>query len=158
MTDTNRFEVTDAKSANWAFQKLAEIKTKKDEKLEQYKVFIDQAEEWREKEIGKLNDQEAYLQGLIENYRLTLPDKKVNVPAGKTIVRRSKKVEYKESDLIEFVKNNHPDYIKQTLAVNKADFKKIIKPSQDGKYVDEDGQIVEGMHYEETETVTYKTN
>ncbi|WP_324722223.1 host-nuclease inhibitor Gam family protein [Latilactobacillus curvatus] len=156
MADTHRFEVTDDKSANWAFQKLAEIKPKKDEMLKKYKVFIDQAEEWREKEIGKLNDREAYFQGMIESYRLTLPDKKVNVPAGQTIVSHRKKVEYEESDLIEFVKNNHPDYIRQE--VNKADFKKIIKPSQDGKYVDEDGQIVKGMHYEKAETVTYKTN
>ncbi|BCX31299.1 hypothetical protein LTWDN19_18660 [Latilactobacillus curvatus] len=156
MADMHRFEVTDDKSANWAFQKLAEIKPKKDEMLKKYKVFIDQAEEWREKEIGKLNDREAYFQGMIESYRLTLPDKKVNVPAGQTIVNHRKKVEYEESDLIEFVKNNHPDYIRQE--VNKADFKKIIKPSQDGKYVDEDGQIVKGMHYEKAETVTYKTN
>ena len=158
MTGDNRFEVTDAKSANWAFQRLADIEAKQAKKMEQYQVYIDQANEWKKREVGALEDKAAYLRGLIEGYRLTKADRRVNVPAGKVVVRHSNKAIYDDEKLLEFIRFNYPSLIKTEYSVKKNELKKNLSMDGNGHYVDEDGQIVTGMSYETVETVTYKVN
>lgn len=155
---SERFEIKDDTTANWAFQRLAELEKELDDKTEQYKVYIDQAEEWKRRETCKLTDSIDYFKQLIERYRRALPNGKVNVPAGKTMVKHTKKAMYDDVKLLDFTRINYPSLIKTSYAVNKADLKKRLTTDGNGHYIDEDGQIVSGMHYEETETVTYKVN
>lgn len=143
--------------ANWAFQMLAEITKKKEERLAQYKLFVDQNEEWKKREIGKLEDDMERMQYFIEEYRQTQPDGKINVPAGKTVVRHSKAIEYNDNELIKFVEANYPDYINNKPSVIKGELKKKLTAAN-GNFVDENGQIVQGMTYTEQESVSYKVN
>lgn len=152
-----QFRIEDDATANWAFQKLSELDSEKEKQLEQYQIFVSQNEEWKKREVGKLDSDIERMQYLIEEYRLTKSDGKINVPAGKTILRHSKVVEYDEPNLIQFVEANYPDYITTKSSVKKGELKKTLTATN-GNFIDGNGQIVTGMTYTEQESVSFKTN
>lgn len=150
-----RFKITDDDKANWAFRKLAEKEAELNEINEKADARVAQDEAWRERKAKPINDDIEYFKSLINEYRETLEDKKVDVPAGQTITTHSKSPVYDDDVLLNTVKDKYPEFIKQTVA--KGDLKKTLKPAN-GKWVDKNGEIVEGMTYEEKETVTFKPN
>lgn len=152
-----QFRIEDDATANWAFQKLSELDSEKEKQLEQYRIFVSQNEEWKKRKVGKLDSDIERMQYLIEEYRLTKPDGKINVPAGKTVVRHSKAIEYDDNELIKFVEANYPDYINNKPSVIKGELKKKLTAAN-GNFIDENGQIVAGMTYTEQESVSFKTN
>ena len=155
---SERFEIKDDATANWAFQRLADIEAIRVKKMKKYQIYIDQANEWKKREVGVLEDKASYLRSLIEAYRLTKPDKKVSVPAGKVVIRHSNEAIYDDGKLLDFARINYPSLIKTEYTVKKGELKKNLSLDGNGHYVDENGQIVSGMSYEPVETVTYKVN
>lgn len=156
-----RFFLKNDDEADWAFEKLAEYKhqseqleSRRDEFVAKYQQKID---DWYNPQNTSVQDQINYFQSLIEEYRLTKPDGKVNVPSGKTSVRTTKKFIKDENKLLVYVESNHPEFIENTSKVKWGEFKKTLKPVN-GKAIDENGEIVEGITTQEETKVTYKPN
>lgn len=156
-----RFSIKNDDEADWAFEKLAEYQHKADlleeQKEEFAKKYQQRIDKWYNPQNNSIQDQVAYFQSLIEEYRLTKPDGKVNVPSGKTSVRTTKKFIKDENKLLVYVESNHPKFIENTSKVKWGDFKKTLKPVN-GKVIDENGEIVEGITTQEETKVTYKPN
>lgn len=155
MTEKERFRITDDVKANWAFQQLAEKQSERNKQLKKYQEFVAQNEEFKERTVGAIDRDIEYFQSLINEYRETLDDKKVNVPAGQTITTKTKSPVYDDEQLLKTVQNKYPEFINSTVA--KGDFKKTLN-AVNGKYVDENGEVVDGITYEDKETVSFKLN
>lgn len=155
MTEETEFIIDDDLKANWAFKKLAEDEQKLNELNDKRKSFLKQTNDWYESESSKVINNQDYLKHKLDEYRETLPDNKINVPAGKSSVRHTFKPVYEDEKVIDYVKSNHPDLLKYTY--NKSDLKKSIK-NVDGKAVDENGQIIDGITFEPRETVSFRLN
>ncbi|MCY9806536.1 host-nuclease inhibitor Gam family protein [Lentilactobacillus senioris] len=156
-----RFFLKNDDEADWAFEKLAgykrqskQLENQREKFAKKYQKRID---DWYNPQNTSIQDQISYFQGLIEEYRLTKPDGKVNVPSGKTSVRTTKKFIKDENVLLAYVESNHPEFIESNPKVKWGEFKRTLKPVN-GKAVDENGEIVEGITTQEETKVTYKPN
>ena len=63
-----KFVVDSLSACDWCFRKLGQIKKIKEEQTAYVKNIIDEYKEYLEKEIKKLDDDEAYFKGLLEAY------------------------------------------------------------------------------------------
>lgn len=154
-----RFSVKNDDEADWAFEKLAEYQRQADQLEKQREEFAKKyqkrIDDWYNPQNTSIQDQINYFQGLIEEYRLTKQDGKVNVPSGKTSVRTTKKFIKDENVLLAYVESNHPEFIENNPKIKWGEFKKTLKPVN-GKAVDENGEFVEGITTQEETKVTYK--
>lgn len=141
--------------ANWAFSKLAEDKQKLIDLVKEKQGYIEQINEWYERKANKIIDKRDYMQSKLNEYRMTKPDGKIDVPFGQTIVRHSNKPKYDDSKLLDYVRINQPKLIKTEYKVNKNELKKHYQ-IVDGKAIDDNGQIIEGISFEPSENVTFK--
>ncbi|MEJ6401006.1 host-nuclease inhibitor Gam family protein [Nicoliella lavandulae] len=153
--EEQEFKIDSDQLANWAFMKIAENDAEVKRLKEQHQVYIKQADEWYQRKASKAIDSSEYLKQKLDEYRQTQPNQKVDVPAGQTIVRHTNKPIYDDVKLTEYVRSNAPEMLKYS--VDKTKFKKTIK-NVDGKAIDENGQIVDGMHFEQNESVSFKLN
>lgn len=151
------YRISDDSGADWAFTELAKNKKVAENLQKQADIYREsynsKVDKWLNPQMDKVNDNISYFEGLIEDYRQTKPDGKVNVPSGKTSTRTTKKWNKDDKLVLSYVEANHPEFIKPTL--NWADFKKTLKPVN-GKAVDENGEFVEGIETHEETTVSYK--
>ncbi|KRK48169.1 hypothetical protein FC96_GL001905 [Secundilactobacillus kimchicus JCM 15530] len=150
-----RFHINDDTAANWAFRKLAEINRELKDKQEQKHEFDRQTQEWFDRTTHDLNESHDYFESLLEEYRQTRPDGKINVPAGKAMVTKRKNWEHDDEQLQSFVATSHPEFIESKLTLKWGDFKKTLTPVKGGKAIDQDGQIVPGIHVTEREDVKF---
>lgn len=151
-----RFHVTDDGGAYWAFRKLGEVKAKM-EKVDKLKAEYDaQNEDWYAAQMNPLQRDWDNFANMIEEYRLTQVDGKVSTPAGSTSTRHEKVYKYKKEDLLAYLKANHPEYVKNVETSKWGDFKKTLNVLEDGRVVDDNGEIVPDMTVSERETVSYK--
>lgn len=153
VTEDNRYHVTTDVEAGRQFQKLAELDQQETDLKEQKQAYIRQITEWYDRKMNAINEKRDNAQALINEYRLTKPDGKVDTPFGQTIVRHSTKTKYDETTLTDYLKDSHPELLKYS--VNKTELKKAVK-NVDGRAVDENGEIVDGIKFEQTESVSYK--
>ena len=153
VTEDNRYHVTTDVEAGRQFQKLAELDQQETDLKEQKQAYIRQITEWYDIKMNCINEKRDNAQALINEYRLTKPDGKVDTPFGQTIVRHSTKTKYDETTLTDYLKDSHPELLKYS--VNKSELKKAVK-NVDGRAVDENGEIVDGIKFEQTESVSYK--
>lgn len=153
VAEDNRYHVTTDVEAGRQFQKLAELDQQETDLKEQKQAYIRQITEWYDRKMNAINEKRDNAQALINEYRLTKPDGKVDTPFGQTIVRHSTKTKYDETTLTDYLKDSHPELLKYS--VNKNELKKAVK-NVDGRAVDENGEIVDGIKFEQTESVSYK--
>lgn len=152
--EKEEFEITDDYAANWAFSKLAENKEDLDQIEKKKRGYLDQVDSWYSRQLNRIIGQREYMQDKLNEYRLTKPDGKIDTPSGKTIVKHPNKIQYDDDKLINFVRKNNPEMLTK---VNKSELKKHYQ-IVDGKAIDDNGQIIDGIKFEQTESVSFKLN
>lgn len=143
-----RFKITDLSGADWAFEKLAAIKTRMKEKealAEEKRYKIDA---WLESETAKDKQSAEYFESILIEYyqelRASDPKAKLSTPSGKVTSRKLQpKWEYDEERALQYFKETHPEIVAVKESFNKAEAKKLLKPLETGQAVDENGEIVD---------------
>lgn len=154
-----RFEIATDEQADWAFERLAQYRQQQinlsNEKSKYLEMYNKKISDWFEPQNNNLNNQISYFESIIENYRRTKPDQKVNVPSGKTSIRTSNVYIKDDDELTAYVEKEHPEFIKPTVVWG--DFKKTLT-LVNGQAVDENGEVVKGITTKQESKVFYKPN
>ena len=151
------FSINDDKAAEWAIKKIA-AETAETQRL--VKVCDEMIAEYalkKQQYAEQLKSKTAYFKGLLNGYFLTVPHKETKtqetykLPSGKLVYKYAKpKYEVDNLVLADFLANNGFDeYVEVTPKAKWGEFKKLVDVV-DGKVVDANGQIVEGVSVEMT--------
>ncbi|WP_102411372.1 host-nuclease inhibitor Gam family protein [Beduinella massiliensis] len=143
---TEPFSITDDLSADWAARKIAEKRRDLERLRAHYDAQLRAAEEATEREC-------AYFERLLYDYFTTCPAKCTKtqasyaLPSAKLVLKApSLQFERDEDKLLAYLKANHPEMVKTVDKAAWADFKKLVKPLEDGACVDsETGEVVDGL-------------
>ncbi|EJP32294.1 Gam-like protein [Selenomonas sp. FOBRC9] len=161
------FEVTDAASAQWALEKIAEKRKEREMVEDQYQKMVARYEKWRAESLMKLDEDEAFFEGLLRPWAeaelagskkksVMLPSGRVGFRAGsKTYMMGGEKVSATNADLLAFVRKDDADYIERKESVRWGDYKKTLNVMEDGRIVSVTGQIIPGMTVTEGEPSFY---
>jgi hypothetical protein len=149
-----KFEISDLNSLNWAFRKLAALKSKEKEIKQLADIERNRIAEWERGELSTISNSLEFFENMIAIYHANQlaqdpKAKTISTPYGKSKSRKTKEAPEKDAEgeiLHHVVENGMDDYIK--LSLKWADFKKsvkIVEVSGEKVVVDENGQIVPGM-------------
>ena len=149
-----KFEITDLNSLNWAFRKMAALKSKEKEIKQLADIERDRINAWEKSELSSLVNSMDFFQSLITAYHAQQLEqdpkaKTISTPYGKSKSRATKEAPEKENEeaiLQHVIENEMDDYIKNSL--KWSDFKKavkIVEVAGEKVIVDENGQLVPGM-------------
>lgn len=149
-----KFEITDLNSLNWAFRKLAALKTKEKEIKQLADIERDRIAEWERGELSTISGSSEFFETMIAQYHaqqleLDPKSKTISTPYGKSKSRKTKEAPDKENEetiLQHVIDNSMENFIKNSL--KWADFKKSVSITEvNGAkvVVDENGQLVPGM-------------
>jgi hypothetical protein len=149
-----KFEINDLNSLNWAFRKLAALKSKEKEIKQLADIERERIAQWERGELTSISNSLEFFESMIAIYHAKQLEadpkaKTISTPYGKSKTRKSKEAPEKENEseiLQHVIENGMDDYIKNSL--KWADFKKavkIVEVSGEKVVVDENGQIVPGM-------------
>ena len=162
-----RFEVTDTASAEWCMEKLAEKAAKRQKVEEQYEKMTERYEKWRADSLEKLDADVSYLHQLLAPWveeqtggkkvnSIKLPSGRVGFHAGPMMYKiGGEKASATNRALLEFVKQSKPDMVETKQSVKWSDLKRMLKPTEDGRAVTDDGEIVPDMTVERGEKKFY---
>lgn len=153
----NRFIVDDFKKADWCLKKIKNFKKQKENIEEYVKEEIKKLQDFLEKESKKIDLDIEHFELLLKEYvdgetekdsSFKLKTITGSVSYGKVI----KKIKYNENKILDYlIKNNYKEYIK-TEVINKIDknkFKKSLTILEDGKVINEFGEVVDNIEVEE---------
>ncbi|MGP9039781.1 host-nuclease inhibitor Gam family protein [Cytobacillus kochii] len=157
------FEISDLNSLNWAFRKLAALKSKEKEIKQLANVERDRIALWERGELTTIEGSVEFFENMISVYHAKQLEsdpkaKTITTPYGKSKTRKSKEAPEKanEEEILQHViENNMDDYIKNS--VKWADLKKnlkIVEISGEKTVVDENGQLIPGVTVK-PESITY---
>jgi hypothetical protein len=153
----DRFVINDDAKADWALEKLRDLKgakKKKEELAEKRKMMIDS---WLEEESSKLDNEIEFFEGLLTEYAMKLKEenkdlKTHSLPFGKLKFRKQNpKWNYDEEKLLRFLKITGIDAIKVKEQIDKQALKNIVKVVGNKAIHPETGEIIEGVEIEERE-------
>lgn len=148
------FSVTDLESLNWVLRKMAAIEAKKNEVNKLAMAEMHRIEEYKNKEIEKLDRDNEYFQGLIGAYasaqRINDPKFKAKTPYGSVSYRKQQpKWHYNDDELVGWLEANQAnELIRVKKEPAKTEIKKLFIPTETGQVVDPDGQLVAGINVE----------
>lgn len=139
--DSERFTVTDERSADWAARRVQQHRQAIAAKRAERDDIVAAADEWLERETKAHEDSAAYLEGLLADWlRREIdadPSKKPKVsrdlPCGATVKRtpaRPSLVVEDEEALVTWLKEESPEHVEFVPKFSKADVKKLV--SKDG--------------------------
>ena len=150
------FKVKDLQSATWVFRRLREIEEKVNEITA---VAIEEKErinDWLFNETKALQQDKEYFEGLLSAYYIQERAKnkrfKLSTPYGKVTIRKSKKWNYDDEVVKEYIKAENLPYIRIKEELDKTSLKKEFKDGINPIT----GEIVPGITIEETESITIK--
>lgn len=150
----NKFEITDLNSLNWAFRKVAALKSKEKEIKQLADIERERIADWERGELSSITGSLEFFHNLISQYHAKQLEqdpkaKTISTPYGKSKTRKSSEAPEKqdEEQILQYVIENELDeYIKNS--VKWADLKKslkIVEISGEKVVVDENGQLVPGV-------------
>lgn len=120
---------------------------------------IERINEWKDKEVEKLQSGKEYLQSLvIEYYRIQKEQDskfKLNTPYGKVTARKGSKVIQvsNEQEVIKQLEQRGFDnYVKVTKKLSQSDIKKDFNVTENGTLIDANGEVLEGASIVEKPT------
>lgn len=142
------FKITDLSGADWAFEKLAAIKTRMKEKealAEEKRYKIDA---WLESETAKDKQSAEYFESILVEYYRELrerdPKAKLSTPAGKVTSRKLQpKWDFDEEKALAYFKKSYPEIVAIKESFNKTEAKKLLKPIGGNQVVDENGEMLD---------------
>lgn len=149
------FRVSDLESLNWVFRKLAAIEAKKTDVNRLADAEVYRIEDYRKRELEKLQRDEEFFHGLVGGYvserRKADPKfKSEKTPYGSlTLKKQQPKWNYDDAKLVEWLERNECDsLIRIKKEPAKAEIKKLFIVTDSGEVVDPDGQLVDGIRVE----------
>ncbi|MCY8324281.1 host-nuclease inhibitor Gam family protein [Bacillus spizizenii] len=162
--DRPQFEITDMNSLNWAFRKIAALKSQEKEIKALAATEKQRIEEWERQELKPLADSLSFFENLVSVYHTKqLQDdpkaRTLSTPYGKSKSRTTKAApkEVNKEKLLQHVKDaGMEEFIKESVAWG--DLKKTLTVTElEGKpiVIDSNGQAVPGVEVQ-PETVSFK--
>lgn len=158
-----RFKVTDLNSLNWALRKLSALDKKRAEEAELANAEISRIQEWFRKQDEAYQYSKQFLEGLVSEFakaqRIIDPKWKQKTPYGLVSFRKAKKFNYgDEEKLTKFLdENGMSDYVKVVKSPKKAELKKALTITTEGKAIfTSTGELLPEVTAEEVEDVTIK--
>lgn len=157
MENKEVFEVDSLEKASWVFKKIRERKqelAKLQDLAEKEKANIDA---WLTQESRTLVADIEHFETLIQLYfkreREENPRFKLSTPYGKVSTRKSSKLIVDNEDVLkDWIKANDVPALKVKEEIDKAAMKKLFAKGYDAFT----GEVVPGVHIEETENMTIK--
>lgn len=153
--ERQRFQVTDLESLNWTFRKLAAIEAKKSDVNALADAEVRRIEDYRQRELKKLQGDDNYFRGLIGEYAVTQRAdnpkfKSEKTPYGSVNFKKQQlKWNYDDDRLVKWLEENeHTELIRTKREPIKTDIKKAFSVTESDAVVDSNGQIVEGVTIE----------
>ncbi|MGG4324069.1 host-nuclease inhibitor Gam family protein [Bacillus sonorensis] len=152
-----QFEITDMNSLNWAFRKIAALKTQEKEIKALAATERQRIDEWESQELKPVTDNLAFFENLVSVYHSKQLDqdpkaKTLSTPYGKSKSRAIKEQpkpankdqllkHVKEAGLTELIKEDVKwGEFKKTLSIKELGGKKVV--------IDQNGQVVPGVGIE----------
>lgn len=144
------FQINSLQSADWAMRKLQAIEEHDTEVQNAAKADMDQTIAWRDRKLTENQASQEYFEGLLKDYlyRERQHDKKfkIDTPHGKVTTRKTPAgLKYEDATVLKSLRDQGiKEFIRVKEEVNNKDLKKagsIIN----GKFVLDDGQIVDGV-------------
>lgn len=157
MENKQTFEIDSLEKASWAFKKIRERKqelAKLQDLAEKEKTNIDT---WLTQESRTLVADIEHFETLIQLYfkkeREENPKFKLTTPFGKISTRKSSKLIVDDENVLkDWIKANDIPALKIKEEIDKSAMKKLFAKGYDAFT----GEVVPGMHIEETENMTIK--
>ena len=145
-TEQQGFAITDDLKADWAARKISEKRRELDRLKAHYEAQLRAAQEATEREC-------SFFERLLYDYFARCPAKRTKtqasyaLPSAKLVLKApSLQYERDEDKLLAYLKTNHPEMVKTVEKPAWVDFKKLVKPLDDGTCVDgETGEVVDGL-------------
>lgn len=165
VSEFNKFEITDIDSLNWAFRKLAVLKSKEKETKQLADKERSRISMWEQSELSAVKSSIGFFESLVSHYHMKQlaedpKAKTISTPYGKTKSTTSKAQPEKQNEeqLLAFVEENALPFVKVKKELAWGDLKKILKVAdKDGQQIviDENGQVVPGAAVK-PQTTTFK--
>ncbi|MBB6215627.1 phage host-nuclease inhibitor protein Gam [Anaerosolibacter carboniphilus] len=146
----NRFIINDIEGVNWAFRKIKAYHNQKAEIEALAKAEIERIQTWLVNEAKQIDESIAFFEGKLTEYAVVQreadPKFKCSTPYGKIGFRKQQpKWEYDEEKAIHSLKEaGLKELIRVKEEPKKDEIKKLFRVV-DGKAVDPDGQIIDGI-------------
>lgn len=144
------FQINSLQSADWAMRKLQAIKQHDDENEEYIQGEVDKLVAWRDRKLTENQASREYFENLLKDYlyRERQHDKnfKIDTPHGKVTTRKTPAgLKYEDATVLKSLRDQGiTEFIRTKEEVNKKDLKKAGSVIN-GKFVLDDGQIVDGV-------------
>ena len=138
------YVIRDMGHANYIAKKLREVREEQAKVNEtansEIKAYTTRVETWRERSVKPLQDSEAYLLGLLQEFtsrQLEGSSKKsIKLIEGTAQFRKvPDKFEYDEEVLLNFLQTDMPNYVKHKPQIDKAELKKAGAVKEGALYV-----------------------
>lgn len=151
--DTESWVIKSKEEADWALQKIADARKEIQENTDYVQAQIEKLQTWLNK-VNQTHEStvmffENKLAPYVEEQIKGSKKKSISLPNGRAGFRKKSITTKDNNVLMEYVKNNYSEYIKQVEQLDLAGFKKTCKIDS-GHLITADGEVVPG--YEVTET------
>lgn len=160
--EKQEWKIDDLGSADWALRKIAALESQNAE----VKQFADSEREriadWEQKETLANNDRIEFFKAKLSEYLGELREKdpkaRIKTPHGSVGTRkRPAKWEYGSDAVEELEKLGMAELIRIKKEVDKSEFKKAVKVTDDGRVITENGELIESIQVvEQGETLNVK--
>lgn len=157
-----RFVVKNDSEADWALEKIKELKEEQKEKeelaqerMEPLEKKMATIEKWRDLQVKQIQDNIGYFEWLLTEYAMQLKKedeelKTHSLPFGKLKFRKRRpKWNYEDDKLLEFLETTGMGAIRVKKQVDKRALKKIVEIAGDKVVHAETGEVVEGVDIQE---------
>jgi len=152
------WQISNEEEADWALMKLREVAKQEAKDKRMHEINKKRVDEWYVTAKEKTDRDREHWESLLDEYtRNKLKENKkykLSTPNGSLSSRKKTKWTHDDKKLLERLKDT--EYVQTTQKVKWGDFKKKLKVVN-GKAIDENGEIVEGVTAEEVRNVIIKT-
>ena len=153
MNELQQLEIETIERQNETFKKLDAIQAKENEINQLAIQEIERIKEWQNKQTEQLQHNKDYFEHILTEYFKEEREKdakfKLNTPYGKVTARKGSKVIQisNEQNVIDQLEHRgFLNYIKVTKKLNQSDIKKDFNVTKNGKLIDSNGELLEGIY------------
>lgn len=149
-SNAERFSVNDIRSAEWCLKRIRWCEKKKADAQEFVKAEKQRLDEYLSKVNSEQDASIDYFTELLQPYAMQELEgskkRTIELPSGKLSFRKQAPLfEVADEELMEFVKEQAPEYVQIKESVDWKNFKATLTVTEDGRCVTEDGQLVPGV-------------
>ena len=151
------FVIDDDVKADWALERIAEERAEAERLKAVCQARIEEFEQRIEAIDKRCENNTGYLIALLSDYFASVPHKATKtqetyaLPSGKLVYKRPGKTAVRDDNaLLAWAKANAPEFIQTTEKAQWASLKKELAESGDHYIYKATGEVVEGVHLEET--------